>query len=227
MPLAVKTPEIAGHKPAVDDGFRREFRFIQIAGHDRFAADGNFANAVSSRIHDAHFHTGQRLANRVRAKRFQIVDGDRRTGFRESVSVGDGNPEIVEKLQRLRFGESAADNNGAKFSAKRFMDLLEQEAADTKARPVFRQRLVDPNEGIENSAFARRQRIKTHLQPFLQVFPDEWHETHVCDFVIRKSFTHVFSTKSAHMYNRRTAGERPEKTDHKIKGMAGRQDTKV
>src|SRR5260370_834199 len=127
MPLAVKTPEIAGHKPAVDDGF---------------AADRNFANAIGSRIHDAHFHPGQWLANRVRAKRFQIVDGDRRTGFRESVSVGDGNPEIVEKLQRLRFGESAADNNGAKFSAKRFMDLFEQEAADTTARLTLSEQLV-------------------------------------------------------------------------------------
>src|SRR5258708_25870859 len=227
MPLAVKTAEIAGHKPAVDDGFRREFRFIQIAGHDGFAADGNFANAIGSRIHDAHFHPGQWLANRVRAKRFQIVDGDRRTGFRESVSVGDGNPEIVEKLQRLRCGESAADNNGAKFSAKRFMDLLEQASADARARSVSRQRFVYANKRIENFAFDRRQRIETHLQPFLQVFQDEWNETHVSDFVLRKSFPHVFRTKRAQMYDRRTADERPEKTDHEIKGMAGRQDNEV
>src|SRR5258708_40221383 len=104
MPGSVKASEVASQKPSVDDGFLREFWFIQIAGHDGFASNSNFANAVGSRIHDAHFHSWQRLADGVRAEWFQIVDRDRRAGFRESVSVGDGNPEIVKKLQRLRVG---------------------------------------------------------------------------------------------------------------------------
>jgi len=37
-------------------------------------------------------------------------------------------------LQRLRFGEGAADNDGAELSAKRFMNLLEQAAADAETR---------------------------------------------------------------------------------------------
>src|SRR5260370_7753184 len=94
------------------------------------------------------------------------------------------------------------------------MGLLEQASADARARSVSRQRLVDPNEGIENSAFARRQRIETHLQPFLQVFQDEGNETHVSDFVLRKSFPHVFRTTPAQMYDRPTAAERPHKTNH-------------
>jgi len=107
MTRAVEAPEVAGHQPAVNDGFRSEFRLIQVARHDGFASNGNFANTVDGRIHNAHFHPRQRLANGIRAKRFQVIDGDRRTRFREPVSVGDGNPEVVEKLQRLRFAESA------------------------------------------------------------------------------------------------------------------------
>src|SRR6266849_8437332 len=227
MSLAVKTPEVASQKPSVDNGFRREFPFIQVAGHNGFAADSNVANAIGSRIHNAHFHSWQRLADRVRAEWFQIVDRDRRTGFRESVSVGNGNPEIVKKLQRLRFSESAADNDGAEFSAKRFMDLFEQEAADAKAWQSLRQRLVQANKHIENFAFARRQRIETRLQSFLQVFQNERNETHISDFVLRKSFTHVFRTQCAQMHYRCATRERAEKTNHEINGMVGRQNTKV
>src|SRR5713226_9725141 len=188
----VESPEVAGKQPAVNDGFRREFGLIQIAGHDGLASNGNFANAVGSWIHNAHFHTRQRLANRVCAKWFQIVDRECRTGFRESVSVGDGNPEVVEKLQRLRFGESAADYDGAQLSAKRFMDLLEQAAADPQTRPALRQCLVDSNECVENFTLAWRKRVKARLQTFLQIFQNQWNETHISNFVFWKRFAHKF-----------------------------------
>src|SRR5882757_4044576 len=186
MTRAVKTAEVAGQKPAINDGFRGEFRFIQIAGHYGFATNSNFANAVGSRIH-----------------------------------------EIVKKLQCLRLSESAADDNGAEFSAKRFVHLLEQEAAEARARPVFRQRFVQANKHIENLSFARRQRLETCLHSFLQVFQNEWNETHISDLVLRKSFPHVFRTKSAQMHDRRAARERPEKTDHEINGVVRRQNTEV
>src|SRR5260370_18994565 len=137
MASAVEAAEIAGHQPTVDNGFRCEFWLIQVTRHDGFAAHSNFADAIRRWIHDAHFHSGQRLADSVRAKRFQIVDGDRRSGFCKSVSVGDRNPQIVEKLQRLRFSESAADNDRAQLSAKCLVDLLEQDAADAEAGPGF------------------------------------------------------------------------------------------
>ena len=124
MARAVKAPEVAGQKPAIDDGLRREFRFIQVAGHDGSASDGDFANAVRGRMQNAHFHPGQRLADGIRAKRFQIVDGDCCACFRESVSVGDGNAEVVEKLQSLRLRECTSDDDGLQFAAKRLMDLL-------------------------------------------------------------------------------------------------------
>src|SRR5712664_2260575 len=163
MTRAVEAPEVAGQEPAVDDGFRREFRLIQVARHNGFASNGNFADTVGGRIHDAHFHPGQRLANGVRAKRFQIVDRDGGAGLRESVSIGDRNSEIVEKLQRLRFSEGAADDDGAELSAESYMNLLEQAAADAETRLPFGERLVDSNEGIENFPFARWQRFEARL----------------------------------------------------------------
>src|SRR5882762_1403293 len=113
MARAIEAAEIAGQKPAVNDGFRREFWLIQVPGHDGLASDSNFANAVGGGIQNAYFHSRQRLADSVRAKWFQIVDGDCRAGFRESISIGYRNAEVVEKLQCLRFAESAANDNGA------------------------------------------------------------------------------------------------------------------
>ena len=150
MTGVVETPEVAGQQPTVNYGFRREFRLIQVARHDGLASNGNFANAIRGRVDNAHFHPRQRRANSVRPKRSQIVDRDSGAGFRESISIGDRNAEIVEKLQRLRFGEGAANDDGAKFSAKRFMDLLEKAAAEGETRLAFGKRLVDTNERIEN-----------------------------------------------------------------------------
>ncbi len=66
-------------------------------------------------------------------------------------------------MQRLRFGEGAADNDGAEFSAKPFVDLFEQEAADSETRLALRQRFVHANERIEKFPFARRQSVKARL----------------------------------------------------------------
>src|SRR6266571_3967205 len=227
MTCAVKAAEVAGQKPAIDDGFRRKFRLIQIAGHHGFASNGHFANAVSVGVHDAHFHPGERLANRVRAKRLQIVDRNGRARFRESVSIGDGNSEVVEKLQRLWFAEGAANNDGAQLSAKRFVHLLEQEAADAETRLVFRQHFVHANERIENSPFAPWQRVEARLQTFLQVFQNKRNETDISDLVFGKSFAHVFGTQGAQMYDRRAARERSQKTNHEINRMICWQDAEI
>src|SRR6267143_1607398 len=188
----VEAAKVAGQEPAVDDGFRREFRFIQVARHDGLASNGDFANAVGGGIYDAHFHPRQRLAHGVRAKWLQIVD-----------------------------------NDGAEFSAKRFMDLLENAAADFETRPAFGERLVDSNERVKNFTFARWQRVEARLQTLLQVFQNEWNETHISYFVFRKSFAHVFGTQRAKMHDRCAARKRSEKTNHEIDGMVCWKDTEV
>ena len=50
MTRAVKAAEVARQKPAVNDCLCREFRLIQVAGHDGFAADSDFADAVRGRL---------------------------------------------------------------------------------------------------------------------------------------------------------------------------------
>src|SRR5437588_1607640 len=227
MTRAVEAAKVTGQEPAVDDRFRREFRLIQVARHDCLAANRDFADAVDGGVHDAYFHPGQRLANGIRAKRFQIVDRDGRPGFRESISVGDGNSEIVEKLQRLWFGEGATDDDGAKLSTKRFMDLLEQAAADSETRLALRECFVDSNECVENFTFTRWQRVEARLQAFLQIFQNERNETHISDLVFRKGFAHIFGTQRAQMHDRCATCEGPEKTNHEIDGMICWQDTEV
>ena len=78
-----RAPEIAGHQPAVDDGFRGQFGIVEIMRHDRLAANGDFADAIRHRDSRYYFHARQRLANGVRAEWFEIVHGDRRACFRE------------------------------------------------------------------------------------------------------------------------------------------------
>ena len=66
-----------------------------------------------ARIDDANLHPGKRLADGVGAKGLEIVDGDRGARFGEAIAVGDRDAEVVKKLQRLRLGECASNNDGA------------------------------------------------------------------------------------------------------------------
>src|SRR5712692_9129521 len=139
----VEKSEVAGHKPAVTDRFRRDFR----------------------------------------------------ARFLKAVAVGHGDPEIVEKLKSLRFGERAAHNDGTEFPAKCLMNLFQKATADAEPWPAFCHGLVDGNKSIENFAFPRRQRIETRLQSFLQVFQYERHHTDISNLVFWKGLAHIFGTQ--------------------------------
>ena len=77
---------------------------------------------------------GQRLADRVGAKRLQIVHGDHRAGFGAAVAVADRNAEIVEELQRRRLGECAADEQRAQLAAECLMNCPQKRAAEFQIR---------------------------------------------------------------------------------------------
>ena len=132
VPAGVKPAHVTGHQPAVHNRFRGHLRLVQIARHDRFAAHGHFANSIGIRIDDAHFHAGQRLPDRVRAKGLQIVDRDRGSRFGQSIAVRHGNAQVVEELQRLRFREGSADDDRFQAPAKGRMDLFQQTPADRR-----------------------------------------------------------------------------------------------
>src|SRR6266850_1682406 len=146
----VEAAQVPGHQPAVNDGFGRELRVVQVTGHHRLAAHRNFSDAVGGRIHDPHFHARQWLTDGVGTKWFQVIDGDGCARLREAVTVRDWNSQVVKKLQRLRLCKRAADDDGTKLAAKGFVYSLEQAAADAGPRPAFRQSFVDRHEHVEN-----------------------------------------------------------------------------
>src|SRR6266446_5970005 len=150
MAGGVEAAEVAGHKPAVDDGFGGKFGLVEVAGHYGLAANGDLAEAVGIGIENANLHAGERFANGVRAERLQIVDGDGGACFGEAVAVGDWDAEVVEKLQGLRLGEGAADDDSAELAAKGVVDLLEEEAAQGEAGLTFCEGFVDGDKGVED-----------------------------------------------------------------------------
>jgi len=111
-------------------------------------------------------HPGQRLADGVRTKWSQSLT---------VIAVLLPSPyplatgiRVVEKLQRLRFAESAA-NNIARSSRQPLRGLAWQTPADPETRSLFVSALLMPTRNSKLCVF-RRQRIETRLQPFLQVF---------------------------------------------------------
>src|ERR1700737_2187483 len=123
MAVRVEATEIASHEPAVHHSFGGEFRFIEVARHHGFAAHGDFADTVGIRIKDADLHARKRFADGVCTERFQIVDGDARARFGETVSICYGDPKIVEEPKNLWLSESAPNNDGAKLATERFVNL--------------------------------------------------------------------------------------------------------
>ena len=91
--------------------------------HDGLALGGHFADALSIRIQDAKLNSRQRLANRVSAKRFQIVHGEHSPRFSQAVTVRHGNSKIVKELKRRWIYESAASEHGKQFSSKGLVNL--------------------------------------------------------------------------------------------------------
>src|SRR5882672_61013 len=143
------------------------------------------------------------------------------------IAVGHRNAEVVEELQGLRLGEGAADDDGAEFAAKAFVDLLKETTAETWTRTRFSEGFVDTNERIEDFSFARRKSVESRSQTYLQIFQDQWHETDIGDFVFWKCFADIFGAESAEMHHRGAADEGAEETNHEVDCVIGGKDTQV
>src|SRR4030095_2421807 len=225
--FGVEPSDIAGAEPAVDDGFGGEFRFMQIAGHDGLAANLNLADAVGTGISNADFHAWKRLSDGVRAKRFQIVDGDRGAGFGEAVAVSDGNADVIEKLQSLRLGERATDNDGAELASKGGVTVLQEGAAEPKTRAAFGEGLVHRDEKFEGLPFAWRKFGEARFQAFLEIFQDQRDEADISDFVASEGFADELRTERAQMDDAGAAGKGAEKANHEINRVIGGKDTEI
>ena len=76
--------------------------------HDRLAAHGNFSDSVGIGIQNAQFDSRQRLADRIGAKRFQIVESQRSARLGEPVAIHHRNSQIIEELHGRGLHESPA-----------------------------------------------------------------------------------------------------------------------
>src|SRR5215468_8365155 len=209
MPVRIEAPHVAGYQPAVDDRFGGQVGFIQIAGHDRFAAHRHLADSLRVGIDDTHFHAGQRFAHRVRTEWLQVVHGYRGTSLGQSVTVGDGNSEVVEELEGLWLGERTTDDDGLQFAAERLMYFIEKPPAERESWPVFRQ-------GLEAS-----------LEALLKILPHQWHQAYVGDLIPGKRLAHKFRTQRAQVHHCRTAAKRTKESDHEVDCMIRRQNAEV
>jgi len=79
--------------------------------------------AAGDRLDHPHLHARQRLTHGDRAKWFQVVHGNRGASFREPVSIGDLNPQVVEELKGGRLHERAAHKQSAQFPTEGFVHL--------------------------------------------------------------------------------------------------------
>ena len=108
MPVIVKSPQVSGQEPAIDDGPCRQFGVVQIVRHHRLAVSRNLPDPVRIGIQHPQFDPGQGLAYGIGAKWLQIVDGKHRASLGETVAIRDRNSQIIKKLQRGRFHERPA-----------------------------------------------------------------------------------------------------------------------
>src|SRR6516165_10473950 len=185
MARGIDAAKVAGLEPTIRKCFGREFGIVQVTGHDRFAADVDFADTIFSRVYNFDLHSGKRFTDGVCTEWIEVVYRDSRASFRKAVAVRDRNPEVVEKLQGLRFGERTADDDGAEFSAEVGVNLAEKFAAKARPRFAFCKSFVGRHQKIENFAFSGGKLVESCLQTLLQIFQNQRNKADVCDFVLR------------------------------------------
>ena len=163
MPVAIKAAKIAGDQPAIHDGLRGQLGIVQVVRHHRLAVNRNFADAIGIGIENTQLDSRQRLAYGVRAKRLQVIQGERGAGLGKPVSVGDGNAEIVEKLQRRRLDEGSASKHRPQFSAEPLMNLRQKFAAQADLGVRASKRLIQRDHSMEQENVCPRTVRRTWL----------------------------------------------------------------
>ena len=109
MARGIDAAEVAGHEPAIHDGFRRHFRIVQISRTSRSCCARPLRRFRPRPAPDANFHPAHGFADGVGPEGLEIVQRDRGARFRATVAVVNRNADVVEKLNRGRFGKRAAD----------------------------------------------------------------------------------------------------------------------
>ena len=123
--------------------------------HYGLAVYRNLADSLGIGLQDSQFNSGQRFANGVRTKWFEVVQGKRRAGFCESVPICHRNPEIVKELQSRRLHERSAGEQGSQLSAECLVYLRKQRAAQTQIGLPLREEFVNGNRAVQEKPLGR------------------------------------------------------------------------
>ena len=227
MAAALKPAEIAGQKPAIDDGLQGEFRIIQIVRHHRLAARRHFPHTFSIRTQNSQFDSGQRLADRIGAERFEVVEREGGARFGETVTVDHGNAEIVEELQRRGFQECSAGNQRQQLSSKSPVHTGKQHAAELHIRPAARQDPINRNLGTQKRPLPGRQCVEFRPQAAFQVLYNHGNQRYIGDAITHKCIAHELRTQRAQMHHTSSAYERSDKTHHEVDRVIGRKNAQI
>src|SRR5207245_7058757 len=153
--------------------------------------------------------------------------GQYRAGLGQSVTISDGNPQIVEKLQSRRVHECAPGEHRQQLSTENFVDLRQQFAAKRHVRSFTSEELIDQNQTIEQKTLDRRQCVEIAFDSSLKVLEDHGHQTHVSDLVPNKRVANELGPQSTKMHYAGSADERSDKADHKIDGVICGQNAQI
>src|SRR5450432_2744354 len=224
MSSTVKSPQIAGDQPAVNDGLKREFRVVQIMRHDCLAANRDFAHALVVWIQNPQLDSGERLAHRICPKWLQIVERQRRPRLRQAVPIHHRDAEVIKELHRRRLHKCATGDQRQQLAAKRTMHTGQQHTAQLHPGPPSREKFVGANHCVQEGALPRRQFVELGAQAALQILYQHRHESDIGNPILYKRIAHELRSQRAQMHNARSAYERSDESHHKVDRVIGRKD---
>src|SRR5579863_272648 len=227
MAFAVESSEVAGQEPAFNDGLERKLRVVQVVGHDCLAVRHHLSDSLVVRIQDAHIHARQGFADRIRAKGFEIVEREHRTGFSEAIAVYDRQSEVVEELHRARLEESPAGKKRQQLSSERAVYAGKESAAELDFRAVAGEEPVRRNHRVEERPLPFWQLVELCPQSALEIFQDHRHQRNIGDPVAHERIAHKLRPQRAQMNDTRPAHKRTNEPDHEINRMIRWQDAQV
>ncbi len=130
--LRANVTHVAGVQPAVNDGIRRGFGVLPVAGHHVFSADNNLAlgavgHFLALCIQDDAVHGLHNAAGGAKAGVTGGVGADDGRGFREAVTLEHGHAYGAEEALQLNVQQGAAAHEEFHAAAKALAYLGEHQ----------------------------------------------------------------------------------------------------
>src|SRR5262245_13018337 len=227
MPAGIQSTQVARLEPVADDNLSRLLRILEVTLHHCWAANRDLTDPFLIRVDDSQFDSRQWLAYGIRSKWLKVVDGDRRSSFRQAISVGHGDSQVVKKLQRTRLRESTTGDQRKELAAEGLVNLRKQAAAQTWFWCAAREKTVNGNEAIEHPATEGRQLVEASSQARFNGLQNHRNDAGIGDLEARKRFLQVFRPQSPQVHDGGATNKRSDKPNHEIDGVICRQNAQI